>query len=126
MKASRRSWKNANPFGVTGDMKRILCICVIAFVSFSPAFAQTKSGSHSSRKPASMSAETKALVEEAIGVVCTHAKLDPNSSLAIDEMQARPSLPVHRRVSHGDANPYGSTLGCEDGSRQDQRQRRSG
>jgi hypothetical protein len=32
----------------------------------------------------------------------------------------RPSLPVHRRVSHGDANPYGSTLGCEDGSRQDQ------
>ena len=41
-----------------------------------------------------MSAETKALVEEAIGVVCTHAKLDPNSSVAIDEMQARPSLPV--------------------------------
>jgi len=95
MKASRRSWKNANRFGVTGDMKRLLCIFVAAFVSFSPAFAQTKSGSHSSRKPASMSAETKALVEEAIGVVCTHAKLDPNSSLAIDEMQARPSLPVH-------------------------------
>jgi len=41
-----------------------------------------------------MSAEAKALVEEAIGVVCTQAKLDPNSSVAIDEMQARPSLPV--------------------------------
>ena len=75
-------------------MKRLLCICVIVFASFSLAVAQPKSGSHSSRKPASMSAETKALVEEAIGVVCTHAKLDPNSSVAIDEMQARPSLPV--------------------------------
>jgi len=42
-----------------------------------------------------MSAEAKALVEEAIGVVCTQAKLDPKSSVAIDEMQARPSLPVH-------------------------------
>ena len=70
---------------------KILCILVIC----SSAFAQTKSGSHSSRKPASMSAEAKALVEEAIGVVCTQAKLDPQSSVAIDEMQARPSLPIH-------------------------------
>src|SRR6185436_16195798 len=58
-------------------------------------FGQTKSGSHSSRKPPSMSVEAKELVEDAIGVVCTQAKLDPKSSLAIDEMQARPSLPVH-------------------------------
>ncbi len=42
-----------------------------------------------------MSAEAKALLEEAIGVVCTQAKLDPKSSVAIDEMQARQSLPVH-------------------------------
>ena len=42
-----------------------------------------------------MSTEAKALVEEAIGIVCTQAKLDPQSSVAIDEMQARPSLPVH-------------------------------
>ena len=41
-----------------------------------------------------MSAEAKALLEEAMGVVCTQAKLDPKSSVAIDEMQARPSLPV--------------------------------
>ena len=41
-----------------------------------------------------MSPGTRALVEEATGVVCTEAKLDPRSSLAIDEMQARPSLPV--------------------------------
>jgi len=42
-----------------------------------------------------MSAEEKALVENAIGIACTQAKLDPQSSVAIDEMQARPSLPVH-------------------------------
>ena len=70
----------------------LLCLFV---ASFSPALGQTKSGSHSTRKPASMTTEAKALVEEAIGVVCTHAKLDPRSSVAIDEMQARPSLPIH-------------------------------
>ena len=42
-----------------------------------------------------MSPEAKALLEQAIAIVCTQAKLDPNSSVAIDEMQARPSLPVH-------------------------------
>jgi hypothetical protein len=41
-----------------------------------------------------MSAEAKALLDEAIGVVCTQAKLDPKSSVAIDDMQARPSLPL--------------------------------
>jgi hypothetical protein len=41
-----------------------------------------------------MSPEARALLDEAIGVVCTQAKLDPRSSVAIDEMQARPSLPL--------------------------------
>jgi len=41
-----------------------------------------------------MSPAAKALLEEASGVVCTQAKLDPKSSFAIDDMQARPSLPV--------------------------------
>jgi len=41
-----------------------------------------------------MSAETKELLDKAIGVVCTQAKLDPKSSVAIDDMQARPSLPL--------------------------------
>ena len=75
-----------------------LCLCVkslvLALLISSTALAQTKSGSHSSRPRASMSPEAKALVEEAIGVVCTQAKLDPKSSVAIDEMQARPSLPL--------------------------------
>jgi len=41
-----------------------------------------------------MSPAERALVDEAILVVCTQAKLDPSGSLAIDDMQARPSLPV--------------------------------
>ncbi len=68
-------------------------------VGCSPAsFAQTKSKieSHSTRGRGSMSAEARALLEDAIGVVCTQAKLDPKSSVAIDAMQARPSLPVQR------------------------------
>lgn len=80
---------------VTQKHKKILLRLLCIFVICSSAFAQTKSGSHSTRKPPSMSAEAKALVEEAIGVVCTQAKLDPQSSVAIDEMQARPSLPIH-------------------------------
>lgn len=81
-----------------GHKKRSLRLFAAFFLTLSfisASFPQTKSGSHSTRKPASMSSETKALVEEAIGVVCTQAKLDPQSSLAIDEMQARPSLPIY-------------------------------
>ncbi|HEX3250252.1 MAG TPA: hypothetical protein VHS05_12550 [Pyrinomonadaceae bacterium] len=83
------------PFFVPSFAALCLCVnCLLLCLFFSSAVAQTKSGSHSSHPRASMSAETKALLEEAIGVVCTQAKLDPKSSLAIDEMQARPSLPL--------------------------------
>ena len=54
-------------------------------------FPQRRDSSHGR---ATMSPEARALLEEAMGVVCTQAKLDPKSSVAIDEMQARPSLPV--------------------------------
>lgn len=72
---------------------RLFAALLLGLAFLVPSFSQTKTGSHSSRKPASISVETKALVEEAIGIVCTQAKLDPHSSIAIDEMQARPSLP---------------------------------
>ena len=94
-KASKRSWRNVNPFGDTAkNMKirffiRVICVSVLC-VSFSAA---QKPGSHP-RSHASMSAETKALIDNAIGIVCTQAKLDPQSSIAIDDMQARPSLPL--------------------------------
>jgi hypothetical protein len=78
-------------------VRNLFCI-LLAFTYLSPAvFAQkpNKTESHSTRKVASMSPEAKALLEEAAGVVCIQAKLDPKSSFAIDDMQARPSLPVH-------------------------------
>jgi hypothetical protein len=78
-------WRRA----VLGSLLILLCL------STALAQKQTKTESHSTRSLPTMSAEAKALLEEAIGVVCTQAKLDPKSSVAIDEMQARPSLPVH-------------------------------
>jgi hypothetical protein len=74
--------------------KRFFCVALLILASFSAAVAQDRSGSHTTRVRASMSPEAKALLEQAIGVVCTQAKLDPKSSVAIDEMQARPSLPI--------------------------------
>ncbi len=73
-----------------------LCVrsLLLVFLIFSLAFAQTKPSSHSTRTHGSMSPEARALLDEAIGIVCTQAKLDPMSSVAIDEMQARPSLPL--------------------------------
>ncbi len=74
--------------------KFVVLVCLLFCVNAS-AFAQHKSGSHSSpRRAATMAPEARALLEEAIAVVCTQAKLDPKSSVAIDEMQARPSLPI--------------------------------
>ncbi|MCM3873310.1 MAG: hypothetical protein ND895_21725 [Pyrinomonadaceae bacterium] len=42
-----------------------------------------------------MSLEARELVERAIDVICTERKRDPKGSHPIDEMQARPSLPVY-------------------------------
>jgi hypothetical protein len=69
---------------------RNLLLTFVVFASFGVAFAQSKP----TRAHASLSPEAKALLEQAIAIVCTQAKLDPQSSVAIDEMQARPSLPI--------------------------------
>lgn len=55
---------------------------------------QDKTDSHSTRARGSLSTDAREQIEEAIGVICTQAKLDPQSSIAIDELQARPSLPI--------------------------------
>jgi hypothetical protein len=73
--------------------RRSIRVIVVFLLLVSVVPAQ-KSGSHSTRGRSSMSPEAKALLENAIGIVCTQAKLDPQSSIAIDDMQARPSLPV--------------------------------
>lgn len=71
-------------------MKKLFLTLLLVVVCVSPAFPQTRP----TRAHASMSPEATALLEQAIAIVCTQAKLDPQSSVAIDEMQARPSLPV--------------------------------
>ncbi len=99
MNISRKDAKKQSLFQESFFAPLRLCVTLLFLaLCFSTALAQkptTKPGSHSTRVRPSMSAEAKALLEDAIGVVCTQAKLDPKSSVAIDEMQARPSLPVH-------------------------------
>jgi hypothetical protein len=55
---------------------------------------QRRSGAHSTTANEAFSAADRRLVERAIGATCTERIRDPLSSMAIDEMQARPSLPV--------------------------------
>jgi hypothetical protein len=68
-----------------------LLVCVVNFSSL----AQTprRSGAHSAARETFTPAD-RALVERAIGVTCAERVRDPLGSVPIDEMQARPSLPV--------------------------------
>lgn len=75
------------------NLRHFVCVICVSVLVASGAVAQ-RSGSHPSRVRSSLTPEAKVLVENAIGIVCTQAKLDPQSSVAIDDMQARPSLPV--------------------------------
>ena len=94
-KLQNKAQRNARLFFVPPSSTLRLCVkCLLLCICFSSVVAQTKPSSHSTRNRGSMSPEAKALLDEAIGVVCTQAKLDPKSSVAIDEMQARPSLPI--------------------------------
>ena len=87
---------NQNPRrSLTSMVLVVVCLSSLVFApaGFTQKQKEEKSGSHSTRGIGGITG-TRALVEEATGVVCTEAKLDPRSSLAIDEMQARPSLPI--------------------------------
>lgn len=63
--------------------------------AFNQVRQSAKKGSHSSSLPEGMSAETHSLIETAMDVICTERKKDPKASSPIDEMQGRPSLPLH-------------------------------
>jgi hypothetical protein len=91
-KFKKNTRRNVLSFFVPSSSTLRLCVKCLLLVSicFTSSLAQT----HSSHPRSSVSPEAKALLEQAIGVVCTQAKLDPKSSIAIDEMQARPSLPI--------------------------------
>ena len=94
-KAQRKTQRISSFFAPLRLCGKYLLLIVLLFVSFPAALGQERSGSHSSRVRPTMSPEATALLEQAIAIVCTQSKLDPKSSVAIDEMQARPSLPVH-------------------------------
>ena len=79
---------------MNSKIRLFICLILLPLALASSSVAQ-KSGSHPTRNRAPLPPEAKLLVENAINIVCTQAKLDPQSSAAIDEMQARPSLPVH-------------------------------
>jgi hypothetical protein len=59
--------------------------------------AQTRqqSGAHSTTSRENFTAADRRLVEKAIGATCAERIRDPLGSMPIDEMQARPSLPVN-------------------------------
>lgn len=57
------------------------------------ASAQRRSGAHSSNREVFTPAD-RAIVDRAIAATCSERLHDPQASIPIDEMQARPSLPV--------------------------------
>jgi len=93
-KAQRETQRELPKYFAPHFARLRLCVTCLFLLASVTAFSQDRSGSHTTRVRSSISPEAKALLEDAIGVVCTQAKLDPKSSVAIDEMQARPSLPL--------------------------------
>lgn len=75
----------------------ILLIALLSLiVGFGPSTrAQTRrSGAHSTPAKDTFTAADRMLVEKAIGATCAERIRDPLGSMSIDEMQARPSLPI--------------------------------
>ncbi len=62
--------------------------------SFGQKTSTRQTGSHPARGRAGLSPAERAMVEEAMGIVCIEAKIDAKGSVPIDDMQSRPSLPV--------------------------------
>ncbi len=62
--------------------------------SFGQKTRTRQTGSHPARARAGLSPAERAMVEEAMGIVCIEAKIDAKGSVPIDDMQSRPSLPV--------------------------------
>ena len=77
----------------------ILLVAVLASVvhftiSSGAQTRSTRSGAHSVTAREVFTPADRAMVERAIGVTCAERVRDPLGSMAIDEMQTRPSLPV--------------------------------
>ena len=73
----------------------ILTIGLIVLAIGFSSNAQRRSGAHSASSPEAFTAADRRLVERAIGATCAERIRDPFGTTPIDEMQARPSLPVN-------------------------------
>jgi hypothetical protein len=73
-----------------------LSLLLLAFgiCAFAQKRSTSKSQTNKSHSRAALSTEEREMVNQAIGVICMERKKDPKGSVPIDEMQARPSLPV--------------------------------
>jgi hypothetical protein len=65
-----------------------------AFIGFAQNRQANRSATNKSHSRPALSAAEREMLNQAVGVVCTERKMDPKGSVPIDEMQARPSLPV--------------------------------
>jgi hypothetical protein len=72
----------------------LLTQLVLNPLSFAQRRDVARDGAHSGASRAAFTAADRRLVERAIGQTCTERIRDPSGSTPIDEMQARPSLPV--------------------------------
>jgi len=72
----------------------LLLVQVVTPLSLGQGRRGSRNGAHSSAEREAFTPADRRLVERAIGQTCTERIRDPFSSMAIDEMQARPSLPV--------------------------------
>src|SRR2546423_904445 len=69
----------------------LLIQLVVTPVSIAQSQRTSRNGAHSTT---TFSAADRRIVESAIGATCAERVRDPLGSVPIDEMQARPSLPV--------------------------------
>src|SRR6476661_6079953 len=73
----------------------LLAQLILAPSSMQAQGRPSRTGAHSSAARKAFTSADRLRVERAIGQTCTERLNDPLSSMAIDEMQARPSLAVN-------------------------------
>lgn len=85
----------ARPLALSRFILHLLSAALIlALTVASGAQTSRRNGAHSTRKREAFTSADRAIVNRAIGATCSERLRDPQSSMPIDEMQARPSLSV--------------------------------
>ncbi|MGZ8846827.1 MAG: hypothetical protein ACXW3C_10215, partial [Pyrinomonadaceae bacterium] len=72
----------------------IALLCLITGFGASTRSQTRQRGAHSTTTKNAFTPADRRLVERAIGATCAERIRDPQGSMSIDEMQARPSLPI--------------------------------